>query len=144
MCALTAARTRSPIDVPIRRYAGFRRQVAISADFPLAHSRETCQQLIGHTNPESFGREAVTASERHRRLLRERSSPMGAAQRKFDEDFSEGAVQLVREAGKRIAQVARDLGVNEGTLRNWVNADLSQLGALPCSHILRPLPRRLA
>jgi transposase-like protein len=69
---------------------------------------------------------------------------MGAAQRKFDEDFSEGAVQLVREAGKRIAQVARDLGVNEGTLRNWVNADLSQLGALPCSHILRPLPRRLA
>jgi transposase len=34
-----------------------------------------------------------------------------------------GAVRLVRETGKPIAQVARDLGVNEGTLRNWVNAD---------------------
>ena len=27
------------------------------------------------------------------------------------------------ETGKPIAQVARDLGVNEGTLGNWVNQD---------------------
>jgi transposase len=39
--------------------------------------------------------------------------------RKFDEDFKQGAVQLVIETGKPIAQVARDLGVNEGTLGNW-------------------------
>ncbi|WP_158726669.1 transposase [Tomitella fengzijianii] len=39
--------------------------------------------------------------------------------RKFDEDFKQGAVQLVVETGKPIAQVARDLGVNEGTLGNW-------------------------
>jgi len=32
-------------------------------------------------------------------------------------------VRLVRETGKPIAQVARELGVNEGTLGNWVNAD---------------------
>ncbi len=32
-------------------------------------------------------------------------------------------MRLVRETGKPIAQVARDLGVNEGTLGNWVNAD---------------------
>ena len=31
-----------------------------------------------------------------------------------------GAVRLVRETGKLIAQVARDLGINEGTLGNWV------------------------
>src|SRR3954466_5428802 len=40
--------------------------------------------------------------------------------RKFDEDFKAGAVRLVFETGKPIAQVARDLGVNEGTLGNWV------------------------
>ena len=47
---------------------------------------------------------------------------MGEARRKFDKDFREGAVRLVRETGKPVAQVARDLGVNEGTLGNWVNA----------------------
>jgi transposase len=40
--------------------------------------------------------------------------------RKFDEDFKQGAVALVFETGKPIAQVARELGVNEGTLGNWV------------------------
>ena len=39
--------------------------------------------------------------------------------RKFDEDFKQGAMQLVVETGKPIAQVARDLSVNEGTLPNW-------------------------
>jgi transposase len=39
--------------------------------------------------------------------------------RKFDEDFKQGAVALVTETGKPIAQVARELGINEGTLGNW-------------------------
>jgi transposase len=43
--------------------------------------------------------------------------------RKFDAEFREGAVRVVRETGRPIAQVARELGVNEGTLGNWVNAD---------------------
>ena len=34
---------------------------------------------------------------------------MGEARRKFDLDFREGAVRLVRETGRPIAQVARDL-----------------------------------
>jgi transposase len=42
-----------------------------------------------------------------------------ARYRKFDEDFKQGAVRLVVETGKPIAQVARELGVNEGTLGNW-------------------------
>ena len=40
--------------------------------------------------------------------------------RKFDEDFKQGAVSLVTETGKLLAQVARELGMNEGTLGNWV------------------------
>ena len=48
---------------------------------------------------------------------------MAETRRKFDRDFKQGAVRLVRETGRPIAQVARDLGINEGTLGNWVNAD---------------------
>jgi transposase len=67
-------------------------------------------------------------SQRGEILLRERSSPMGEARRKFDKDFREGAVRLVRETGKPIAQVARDLGINPGTLGNWVDADRRRRG----------------
>src|SRR6266516_4843585 len=62
-------------------------------------------------------------SQRGEILLGERSSPVEETRRKFDADFKEGAVRLVRETGKPIAQVARELGVKEGTLGNWVNAD---------------------
>ena len=53
---------------------------------------------------------------------------MAETRRKFDHDFREGAVRLVRETGKPIAQVAMDLGSNEGTLGNWVNADKRRRG----------------
>jgi transposase len=41
----------------------------------------------------------------------------------FDQDFREGAIRILRETGKPIAQVGRELGINWGTLGNWVNAD---------------------
>jgi transposase len=53
---------------------------------------------------------------------------MAETRGKFDHDFREGAVRLVRETGKPIAQVARDLGINAGTLGNWVNADKRRRG----------------
>ena len=39
---------------------------------------------------------------------------MARKYRKFDEDFKQGAVPLVVETGKPIAQVARELGINDG------------------------------
>lgn len=45
------------------------------------------------------------------------------ARRKFDQEFKEGAVRIVRETGKPIAQVAKDLGIHDGTLGNWVARD---------------------
>ena len=53
---------------------------------------------------------------------------MAETRRKFDQDFRQGAVRLVRETGKPIAAVARDLGINEGTLGNWVNLDQRRRG----------------
>ncbi|MGH3823859.1 MAG: transposase [Pseudonocardiaceae bacterium] len=48
---------------------------------------------------------------------------MAESRRKFDQDFKEGAVRLVRETGRPIAQIAKDLGINSGTLANWVALD---------------------
>src|SRR5688572_31045860 len=46
---------------------------------------------------------------------------MPEQRRRFSPQFKAEAVQMVLETGKPIAEVARDLGINEGTLGNWVN-----------------------
>ncbi|SCF44631.1 transposase [Micromonospora purpureochromogenes] len=53
---------------------------------------------------------------------------MAETRRQFDADFRAGAVRIVRETGKSIAQVARDLGINDGTLANWVKKDRQARG----------------
>ncbi len=48
---------------------------------------------------------------------------MPEKRKKYDREFREGAVRIVNETNKPIAAVARGLGVNEGTLGNWVARD---------------------
>jgi len=53
---------------------------------------------------------------------------------KYSPEFREQAVELVRAAGKPVAQVARDLQINDTTLGNWVKADgnySAGFGAVP-------------
>ncbi|MFI7641746.1 transposase [Nonomuraea sp. NPDC049400] len=47
----------------------------------------------------------------------------GVTRRRFDPEFRAGAVRIVKETGKPVAQVARDLGISPYTLHNWVHMD---------------------
>mgnify|MGYP003445096824 CR=1 FL=1 len=47
---------------------------------------------------------------------------MAQRRRKFSSQFKAEAVQLVVQTGRPIAEVARELGIHDGTLGNWVNA----------------------
>ena len=42
------------------------------------------------------------------------------AKRQFTDEFKAGAVRLVLEERRRVAEVARDLGLTPSTLRVWV------------------------
>jgi transposase len=53
---------------------------------------------------------------------------MPEKRRRFDREFREGAVRIVRETGKPMAQVAADLGINPGTLGNWVKQERVERG----------------
>jgi len=45
---------------------------------------------------------------------------MTRARARFTPEFKEQAVRLVIDSGRPIAQIARELKINEGTLGNWV------------------------
>lgn len=47
---------------------------------------------------------------------------MAQRRRKFSPEYKDEAVKMVIETSRPIAEVARELGVLEQTLGNWVNA----------------------
>jgi len=50
---------------------------------------------------------------------------MGRRKLPYPPEFREEAVRLVREGGKSIGQVVKDLGIADQSLRNWIKqADL--------------------
>lgn len=42
---------------------------------------------------------------------------------KYPEQFRRDALELARSSGRPIAELARSLGISEGTLWNWVQAN---------------------
>jgi transposase len=45
---------------------------------------------------------------------------VGSTRRKFTAEYKAEAVELAISSGRPISEIARDLGINEGTLGNWV------------------------
>ena len=43
--------------------------------------------------------------------------------RRYPKEFREGAVQLARQGERPIADIARELGIAESCLRNWLKRD---------------------
>jgi transposase len=43
--------------------------------------------------------------------------------RRFTDEFKRDAVELVRATGRPIAEIARELGIYDSTLGNWVKQD---------------------
>ena len=46
---------------------------------------------------------------------------MGQARKKYTQEYKDEAVELVVGSGRPVAEIARDLGINEATLGNWMN-----------------------
>ncbi|MEP7092335.1 MAG: transposase [Nocardioidaceae bacterium] len=55
---------------------------------------------------------------------------------KYPAEFREQAVELVRASEKTIAEIARDLQINDTTLGNWVRADQAERGVPDASGLL--------
>ena len=54
--------------------------------------------------------------------LREWERLVSRKRRNFSAEYKAEAVKMVVEESRPIARVAADLGINDGTLGNWVNA----------------------
>ena len=50
--------------------------------------------------------------------------------RKYDPEFKAGAVRIVRETRRPVAEIARELGIGAGTLGDWGRKDRGEAEGL--------------
>ena len=53
---------------------------------------------------------------------------MSETRRKYDPEFKSGAVRIDRETRRPVAEIARELGIGEDSLGNWVRKDRIEQG----------------
>ena len=51
---------------------------------------------------------------------------MSEMRRQYGLEFKSGAVRIVLETCRSVVEVARELGIGEGTLGNWVRKDRAE------------------
>ncbi|MED0717369.1 transposase [Aeribacillus composti] len=74
---------------------------------------------------------------------------MTKKQRRYEEDFKRQTVRYILEEAKSVAQVARELKINENTLRGWVKKykkepEISETQTLRSEdHEVRELKKRI-
>ncbi len=61
----------------------------------------------------------------------ESSNKSARKRRQFTPEFKSEAIQLARSPGQSIARVAKDLGISEGNLRNWIKQADTDAGKGP-------------
>ena len=59
--------------------------------------------------------------------LRRKEFSVPGAKPSYSKEFKKEAVQLLRSSGRSIPQLAKELGVSDGSLRNWLKqADIDE------------------
>ncbi len=48
---------------------------------------------------------------------------MGSCRNCYDAEFKANVMRLLKESGRSAANVAKDLGINPQTLRNWLGVE---------------------
>ena len=68
----------------------------------------------------------------------------GSGRRKYDREFKEEAVKLVREGGRSVGDVARGLGIHENLLHTWKRKHKEDpAGSFPGKGHLKPQDEEL-
>ena len=63
--------------------------------------------------------------------------------RKYSAEFKQDAVKLVTEQGYKVPEAARNLGINEGVLRRWINKSIetNDVGRQPSGGLIKDQAR---